>query len=139
MFSDSLFALGWAGPLLVLFLLFLVIGLPCSGAAIVVRIEADSEATAGKLQRKIDWAIAILAISGLLPILGGVLVHYGFHGTGMILASFGIFLLWPVSGVLAIRGRGAGRRVLLVGHGLRGHSVGILLLIVLVHGQQSIS
>lgn len=133
MFSDGLFSVGLAGPLFLLFLGFLAIGIPFSSAAIVVRLRADSELTAGKLQRKIDWAIASLAISGVLPILGGVLSHYGFFGTGMILAGVGILLLWPASAVLVVRGRGAGREALLVGHGLIALLVVVLFLSVLIH------
>jgi hypothetical protein len=137
MFSGGLFALGEAGPLLFLFLGPSVIGLLFSGAAIFVRLRADSEATAGETQPKIDTAIAVFAISGLLSILGLILNRYWVDtGTGMMLAIVGIFLLLPVSAVLAIRGRGAGREVLLVGHGLVALLVSVLLLSILIHGLQ---
>src|ERR1035438_5739644 len=100
MFSGGLFSVGLAGPLLLLFLGFLVFGPLSAGVAIVTRLRGDFELTARESQRKIDWAMAILALSGALPILGGVLSHYGFFSTGMIIASVGIFLLWPVSAVL---------------------------------------
>ena len=129
MFSNCIYSVGPAGPLLLLFLGFLVIGLVFSGAALAVRLRADSKLTAEKLQSKIDWAIVIFAISGVLPILGGVLSHYGYFGTGMIFAIVGILLLWPVSIVLAVLGRGAGRRILLVGHALIPLLAAVLLLI----------
>jgi hypothetical protein len=135
MFSDGLFSVGLAGPLLILFLGFLAFGLLFSGASVVVRLRADSEFTAGKSQRKIDWAIAILVISSLLSILGGYLYHNSSAetGTGMMLFIVGIFLLWPVSAILTIRGRGAGRRVLLVGHGLIALLIAVLLLSVIIY------
>jgi hypothetical protein len=130
MFSNCIYSVGLAGPLLLLFIGFLVIGLLFSGAAIVVRLRADTELNAEKSQRKIDWAIAILAISGVLPILGGVLSHYGFPGRGMILAIVGTLLLWPTSVVLTVWGRGAGRNILLVGHALIPLLAAVLIFIV---------
>ena len=135
MFSNGLFALGDAGPFLFLFLGPGVIGLLFSGAAIFVRLRADSEATSRETQPKIDTAIAVLAISGFLSILGLILNRYWVStGTGMMLAIVGIFLLLPVSVVLAIQGRGTGRDVLFMGHGLIALWVSVLLLIVLIHG-----
>jgi hypothetical protein len=132
MSGNGIFSLGFAGPLILLFLGFVAIGLSFSGGAVVVRQRADSEHMAGKSQTKIDISIAILAISALLPIFAGVISHFGAYGAGIILAVIGPFLFWPVSAVLAIRGKGAGRRVLLVGHGLIALLVAVLLLIVLI-------
>jgi hypothetical protein len=132
-FSDGWFSVGLAGPLALLFLGFLAIGLLFSGASIVVRQRADYELTAGKSQRKIDWAIAILVVSNLLSILGGYLYHNSSAetGAGMMLFIFAIFLLWPVSAILTLRGRGAGRKVLLVGHGLIALLISVVLLSVI--------
>jgi hypothetical protein len=55
------------------------------------------------------------------------------YGTGTMLAIAGMFLLWPVSAVLAVRGRGVGRSVLLIGHSLIALFVIVLLLSVLIH------
>lgn len=133
MFSGGLFSVGLAGPLLVLFLSFLAIGIPFSVAAIAVRLRTALKTPTGNGQRKIDWGIAVLAISGVMPILGGVLSHYGLFRIGMIVAGVGIVFLWPVSAVLAVRGNGAGRGALLVAHGLLALLSGLLFLSVLIH------
>jgi hypothetical protein len=135
MFSNSLFSLGLILPLLLLFLGHVVIGLLFSGAAIVVRLRADSSLAARASQAKIDWAIAILASSELLQILGASLLHIETkQGIGIGLLAIGMFLLWPISALLAIWGLGAGRRALLIGHGLIALLVAVLLLSVLLHG-----
>jgi hypothetical protein len=134
MFSGGVFSLGLAGPLLLLFMGPMAIGLMFSGAAILVRLRADSELTAGESQPRIDSAIAILAISVALSILGAIIYHTLDDGAGMVLVIVGIFLLWPVSAVLAIRGRGVGRSVLLMGHGLIALWLAVILLTVLIHG-----
>ena len=133
MFSSSLFALGLILPLLLLFVGHVAIGLLFSGAAIVARFQADSEPAAARSQRKIDWAIAILVVSNLSSILGGYIYHNSAAetGTGMMFVIFGIFLLWPVSAILTLRGRGAGRKVLLVGHGLIALLISVVLLSVI--------
>jgi hypothetical protein len=100
----------------------------------LVRLRADSELTAGESQPRIDSAIAILAISVALSILGAIIYHNLDDGAGMVLVIVGIFLLWPVSAVLAIRGRGVGRSVLLMGHGLIALWLAVILLTVLIHG-----
>lgn len=133
MFSGGLFSVGLAGPLLLLSLGFLVFGFLFAIIAIGVRLRADIELTSGESQRKIDLAIALLVISGVLPILGGVLSRYGSFGLGMILASVGVFILWPVSASLAVRGRGAGRAALLMGHGLIALCAVVLILSVVIH------
>ena len=68
--SDGLFSLGLAGPIALLYFGFVAIGLVCSGAAIVVRREANSELTSGNSQTLIDSAIASLVISVLYRSLG---------------------------------------------------------------------
>jgi hypothetical protein len=104
MFSSSLFSLGLILPLLLLFVGHVAIGLLFSGAAIVARFQADSEPAAARSQRKIDWAIAILAASVLSSILGACLVHIE---NKLVIAEcliiVGWFFLWPVSAVLYIR------------------------------------
>jgi hypothetical protein len=138
MSGDWISSLGITTPMILLFLAllllgFVAVGLSVSVAVIVARRRADSELKAGKSQAKIDLSIAILAISALLPILAGALSRYGaYYGAAIILAAIGPLLLWPVSAVLAIRGRGAGRRVLLVGHGLIAVMVALLILIPLI-------
>ena len=117
MAGNGVFSLGFVGPLILLFLGFVAIGLSFSGALIVARLRANSEHTTGKSQPKIDMSIAFLGVSALLPILAGVPSHFGAYGAGLMLGVIGPFLLWPNSAVLAIQGRGTGRRVLLVGTG----------------------
>jgi hypothetical protein len=134
MFSNGLFSLGLAGPLLLLFLGPAAIGLMFSGAAIVVRLRADSEHAAGESQPQIDLAITFLAISVALSILGAIIYQNWDDGIGSMLAIAGIFLLWPVSAALAIRGRGVGRSVLLVGHGLIALWLVAIFLSILIHG-----
>jgi len=134
MFSSSLFALGLILPLLLLFVGHVAIGLLFSGAAIVARFQADSEPAAARSQRKIDWAIAILAASVLSSILGACLVHIE---NKLVIAEcliiVGWFVLWPVSAVLAVEGRGVARRTLLVGHGLIALLLVGLLICVCIH------
>jgi len=134
MFSSSLFALGLILPLLLLFVGHVAIGLLFSGAAIVARFQADSEPAAARSQRKIDWAIAILAASVLSSILGACLVHIE---NKLVIAEcliiVGWFFLWPVSAVLAVEGRGVARRTLLVGHGLIALLLVGLLICVCIH------
>jgi hypothetical protein len=133
MVGNGILSSGLIGPLILLFLGHVVIGLLFSGVATAARISADSRLAAGKSQAKIDLAIAILASSELLQILGACLLHSD-AGLGIGFLVVGLFLLWPASVVLAILGRGAGRRVLLVGHGLIALLVAVLLLSVLIHG-----
>jgi hypothetical protein len=133
MFTDGLFSLGLAGPLLVLVLGHLAIGLLFSGAAIVHRLRSGSEPAAAGPQRKIDWAIAILAASGILSIVGATFFHFGSE-VGIWLFVVGLLFLWPVSAVLAIVGRGVGRVQLFVGHGLIALLVVSLVLAVWIHG-----
>ena len=99
----------------------------------MARFQADSEPAAARSQRKIDWAIAILAASVLSSILGACLVHIE---NKLVIAEcliiVGWFFLWPVSAVLAVRGRVA-RRTLLVGHGLIALLLVGLLICVCIH------
>jgi hypothetical protein len=138
MSGNWILSLGITTPMILLFLAlllisFVVVGLSVSGAVIVARLRADSELTAGKSQAKIDVSVAILAVSALLPILAGTISRYGaYYGAAMILAVIGPLLLWPVSAVLAIRGSGVGRRVLLVGNRLIAVLVALLVLIPLI-------
>jgi hypothetical protein len=130
--GGGIFSMGLIGPLILLFLGHVAIGLLFSGVAIAVRIKADSSLVTRKSQTKIDWAIAILAISELLQILG---LRHLFGETDLVwLLVVGLFLLWPASAVLAIWGRGAGRKVLLVGHGLIALWVSAFFVIVIAHG-----
>ena len=132
MFSNGLFSLGLILPLLLLFVGNVAIGVLFSGAAIVVRIRDSSSLAARASQRKIDWAIAILASSELLSIVGASLLHID-AGLAIGLLLVGFFLLWPISAVLAIWGRGTGRRVLLLGHALIALLVAVLLLSTWIH------
>ena len=137
MVGNGISSLGITTPLILLILAllllgFVAIGLSFSGAASVARLRGNSGLTADKSQAKIDFATAILAISALLPVLAGVLSRLGAYAAGLVLAPIGPLLLWPVSAVLAIRGRGAGRRVLLMGHRLLALLVALLILIPLV-------
>jgi hypothetical protein len=87
-----------------------------------------SEVTARESKLKINWAIATLAISGLMSIVGAIFFHNADTRTGIVLAISGTFLMWPVSVVFAMRGRGAGRNVLLVGDAL----IALLLIFTLL-------
>jgi hypothetical protein len=139
MFSNGLFSFGLAGPLGLLVLGLPAIGLLCSGVAIKVRIRIDSGLAKNNSQPKIDWAIGVLATSVLLQILGLVSYYSGFESweTWKIQVMIGIFILWPVSAILAVWGRGVGRSVLLMGHGLIAFWVAAILLIILIHGEWS--
>lgn len=116
--------------LALLLLGFVTIGLSFSGATIVARRRGNSEFTAEESHAKIDMSTALLAVSALLPLLAGVLSRFGASTAGLMLLPIGPLLLWPISAVLAIRGKGAGRRVLLVGHGLIALLVALLILIL---------
>jgi hypothetical protein len=70
----------------------------------------------------------------LLSILGGTIYVKGVNGIGAILTLVGVFILWPVGGLITILGRGAGRGQLLVGHGLIALLMASLLLAVWIHG-----
>jgi hypothetical protein len=132
--GGGFFAFSNAGPLLLLFFGAVVIGAFTSAAAILIRLRADSELTSGESQQQIDTSIIILVISSVLSIVGAYLYHWTTeYGTGMLLAIVGIFLLWPLSAVFGFRGRGAGREVLVVGHGLIAVLMVMLLLCILVH------
>ena len=100
----------------------------------MARFQADSEPAAARSQRKIDWAIPILAASVLSSILGACLVHIE---NKLVIAEcliiVGWFFLWPVSAVLAVEGRGVARRTLLVGHGLIALLLVGLLICVCIH------
>jgi hypothetical protein len=133
MAGNGIFSLGLIAPLLLLFVGPVGIGLLCSVVAIVVRRRADSELSSGESQSQIDTSIALLAISALLSACSLIPTRDAVFGTGTTLAIIGMFLLWPVSAVLAIRGRGVGRKVLLVGHGLIAVWVLVLVLSILIH------
>jgi hypothetical protein len=134
MSGNGIFSMGLIGPLLLLFVGPVGIGLLCSVAAIVVRRRADSELTSGESQSQIDTSIGLLAISTLLSVCAVMPSREGGFGAGTTLAVVGTFLLWPVSAVLAIRGKGVGRKILLVGHGLIAAWVLVLLLSMLIQG-----
>ena len=133
MSGNGIFSLGLIGPMLLLFVGPVAIGLLFSGLAIFVRLRATSELSSGESQSQIDSSIAVLTISVLLSVGGVIIFRNGMYGTGTMLAIAGMFLLWPVSAVLAVRGRGVGRSVLLIGHSLIALFVIVLLLSVLIH------
>lgn len=133
MFLDDLFSLGLITPLLLLFAGYVAIGVLFAVAATIARLRAVPDLKVRNSQLKIDLAIVILASSELLAILGGSILHKDMT-TGLRLVGVGMFLLWPVSALLALWGRGAGRRVLLVGHGLIALLATVLFLIVWIHG-----
>src|ERR1700733_13264756 len=116
MSGGGFFSYGNADPLLLLLAGFVVVGLLAAVAAIAIRLSADSELTTGESQPQVDSSIALLVISVLLSIIGAVLYHYSpaESGIAMVFIIVGIFLLWPVSALLAVRGRGSGREALLV-------------------------
>jgi hypothetical protein len=126
MSGNGIFSLGLIGPMLLLFVGPVAIGLLFSGLAIFVRLRATSELSSGESQSQIDSSIAVLTISVLLSVGGGIIFRNGMYGTGTMLAIAGI-------AVLAVRGRGVGRSVLLIGHSLIALFVIVLLLSVLIH------
>lgn len=136
MSGDGIFSLGLVGPLILLFLGHVLIGLLSSGTAIVLRLRASSELTARKSQSKVSWAIATLIGSELLSILGGRLLHWDIR-LGARLLVVGLFLVWPVSGVLTIFGKGPGRRVMLVGHSVILLWIVLIFLLIWAHGDWS--
>jgi hypothetical protein len=113
----------------------IVIELFSAIAAIAIRLRADSDLTTGELQSQIDVSIVFLLISVLLSIIGAVIYHNSRaeSGLGEMFIIVGIFLLWPVSAALTVRGRGAGREALLVGHGLTALLMSVLLLSIFIH------
>ena len=126
--------IGLTTPLILLILALLLmgfvgIGLSFSGATIIARRRGNSEFTAEKSRAKIDTSTSLLAVSALLPLFAGALSRFGASTAALMLLPIGPLLLWPISAVFAIRGRGAGRRVLLVGHGLIALLVASLILI----------
>lgn len=137
MFSNGLFSLGLIGPLIYLFLGFVVIGLSFGAGAIAVRWRETPEPTSRVPQLRIDLSAVILAISALLPIIAVFLYHGGFQREGIITPFLGMFLLWPVSAVFAISGKGAGRKLLLVAHGLIALWVFAFLMIMAIYVYRS--
>jgi hypothetical protein len=131
--GDGIFSLGLIGPLALLFLGSLAIGLLVSGVVIVVRLRADSKLLSTKSQSQIDSSIALFVISESLSVIGGIIFRNGEYGAGIKFAIAGIFILWPVSAVLAIVGRGVGRKVLLIGHALIALWVVVLVLIMSIY------
>ena len=71
---------------------------------------------------------------GPLSIVGGAVYVKGAIGMGAIRTLVGVFILWPVSGLIPMLGRGAGRRLLLAGRGLIALLMVSLLLAVWIHG-----
>ena len=128
MSSYGLFSFGLTGPLILFVLGHVAIGFLFSGAAIVVRLRADSEFARRESRIRINWAIVTLAVSSLLTIVGAVFFHNADTRIGMIIAAVGVFFVWPVSTAFAILGRGAGRSVLLIGDAM----IAILLIFTLL-------
>jgi hypothetical protein len=118
MFFNGLFSLGFAGPLILFWVGHAVIGLAFSGVATRARLRTEPRSKEVGQQGRILWAIAILACAELTSILGASLLHFDSQIGGIIVA-FGLFVLWPISAILSLLGRGAvGQKVLLLGHGL---------------------
>ena len=134
MFENSIFALGLIVPLALFLVGHLLIGLLFSVIAIVVRFQARSRPVTVGSQRKVDWAIVFFAASVLSSMLGASLLHIERDlGIAERLVIVG-WLLWPVSGVLTIAGKGAGRGPLLVGHGVIAFLLIGLLIALWIHG-----
>ncbi len=131
---DALFALGLVGPLLLLVGGFVVIGLAFSIIVFVIRRRSRDESIANTNGRKVDWATALLASAALLPIVAGILSSLGSHGAGFTLLCFVCFLLWPVSAVFTLLGKGTGRGLLLMAHGLIVLWSTAILLLIWIHG-----
>jgi|HubBroStandDraft_5_1064220.scaffolds.fasta_scaffold310643_2 hypothetical protein len=132
--GGGFFSFGDAAPFLLMFLGTVVIAPFSSAAAFAVRIRANSGHEEEELEPHIDWAIGILAISGLLSILGAILYHRTSQaGNGMLFVVAGMFFLWPLSFFLTVRGRGVGRSVLLAGQILIAVWMSIFLLVILAH------
>jgi hypothetical protein len=128
MLSNGLFALGFAGPLILFWLGHAVIGITFAVAAILTRRRANPRAKNIGRPDRILWAIAILACAELASILGASFLHVDGQ-IGAIIVAIGLFVLWPVSAILSLLGRGAtGQKVLLLGHGLIAFGTCVLLL-----------
>jgi hypothetical protein len=88
-----------------------------SGVVIVVRGRRDFKFKLEKTNSNLERAIRTLVVSGLFPVLGLICEMCGFFRSFLIFTEIGIFILWPISAVLTILGKGVGRRLLLGGHG----------------------
>lgn len=133
MSGEGIFSLGLIGPMAILFLGFQLIGVPFAIVAIATIARAKNK-NSGKSHPTIDLSLRVFILSLALSIVGWILVRYGAFFWGPALAIFAIFLLWPISALLALRGGArAGRRILLVGHGLIAILVSLLLSSVLIH------
>jgi len=118
MAGNGIYSLGLLGPLFLLYSGFVLVGVAFSGTAIAIRLRAGTAFGAEKLQFKIDLSIVIFAASVMASICGGMLSHGGNYVAGVRCFFVSMFLLWPLSAVLAILGKGTSRRTLLIGHGL---------------------
>jgi len=131
---DSLFALGLVGPLLLLCCGFVAVGLSFSCAMVVARRRSSREQTKDMLHQKIGWAAVLLGSAALLPIVAGVVSHFGAFGAALDLLCLGCFLLWPISVIFTFLGKGVGRNLLFVAHGLIIVWAGAILLVIWIHG-----
>jgi len=118
MFSNDLFSLGLTGPIVLLCLGVPTVELLFAGIVIVVRSRLGSKMLLSNADSNSLWAIRVLVISGLFPIFGLTCEVFGFYRSSELLTEIGIFVLWPLSAVLTIVGKGVGRRAILGGHGI---------------------
>jgi hypothetical protein len=134
MYSNGLFSLGMVGPIGLLCLGMPAFELMLWGIVLVVRVQMGSKLRPEKRNVNLEWAIRTLVVSSLFPVLGFICEYNGYYLYFLILSEMGIFLLWPISAVLTILGKGVGRRLLLGGHGIIALFVLALFLSVRSHG-----
>ena len=131
---NALFALGLVGPLLLLVVGFIIMGLLFSGAALMSRCRSGFTNTGKKGEWTMNWAIRALAGAAVAPILAGVISHFGAQGTALGLTVLSFVALWPASIVLTFLADGAGRGLLLFGHGLIALWVIVIISLICIHG-----
>ncbi len=110
---------GFLGAYLVAVLATMILGIPFAALAAWRRSRSEAGIPTGPRQRLTGASIYALAAAASLGWLS-LGVARGFHsGFGGAMAfSFLVFLLYSVSGILAILGKGAGRGTMLIALGL---------------------
>lgn len=132
MFSNGLFSMGLAGPLVLLGFCIPAVELLLSAIALLVRHHSAHEFITKTSRMRSGGAVLSLVIAGLLPICGFIADTVGGFGLFHICAEIEILLLWPVSVVLVFGTRGVERKILLIGHGVIAFLVSAILISIRV-------
>ena len=85
--------------------------------AFIVRIRSKRKDPEQESQEEIDAAVLLLFVSVVLPVVGLKLESFTHRQEWILLAIIGVFATAPISGILAFKGRGVGRKILLIGYG----------------------